>query len=168
MALLQKKAAGGRWQQSHPGNCATSSHHMASSSWLCSATGGRAVGTCARSLNAGVCGSLHPRMWQVVGKHCRAMAAMWCRLPVSIFPSSLPHRPATAPAAPVAARRRGTAFAGAACRCPVGSTRVDSHLPPCKVLLAIREDSERSLGGFRQHHPATVSRPPAREQGQEG
>ena len=41
----------GRWHQSQPGNCASPLHHHMPSSWLCSATGGRTVATCARSLN---------------------------------------------------------------------------------------------------------------------
>ena len=110
---------------------------------------GRSVATCARSLNvqrACVCVCVwHQRMWQ--GLHCRlATAAMWCRYRYS--PACLPASAASCRVPHPRVARHGTCGAGAA-PSPVGFTRVDSHLPPCKVLLTAGEDSEkRGQGGF--------------------
>ena len=120
------------------------SHHMPSS---CSATGGALCRHLCTLFKCPACVCVwHQRMWQ--GLHCRlATAAMWCRYRYS--PACLPASAASCRVRHPRVARHGTCGAGAA-PSPVGFTRVDSHLPPCKVLLtAGRADSEKTgQGGF--------------------
>ena len=78
-------------------------------------------------------------------------------VPVSIFPS-LPASAASCRVRHPRVARHGTCGAGAA-PSPVGFVRVDSYLPPCKVLLTAGADSEKGVRevlafGF----PAAVSK----------
>ena len=112
---------------------------------------GRSVATCARSLNVQracvcvcVCGISGCGRGCIVGLPRRP-----CGAGIDIPQLACPPvpRPAGSQRHPRVARH-GSCGAGAA-PSPVGFTRVDSHLPPCKVLLTAGEDSEkRGQGGF--------------------
>ena len=80
-------------------------------------------------------------------------------VPVSIFPSLLARQCRVLPGVrhPRVARH-GTCGAGEA-HSPVGFTRVDSHLPPCKVLPHNRgADSEREVREVLAFGSAAVSK----------
>ena len=79
-------------------------------------------------------------------------------VPVSIFPS-LPASAASCRVRHPRVARHGTCGAGEAPSSPVGFTRVDSHLPPCKVLLTAGADSEKWVREVLAiGYPAAVSK----------
>ena len=82
------------------------------------------------------------------------MAAMWCRLPVSIFPSS----PASSRVHPGAAWRRGTAFAVPRAAAQLTPPELTPTCRPARFSTA--ENSEGSLGGLEHLHTVIVSSPP--------
>ena len=150
---LQKKGAALRevvgkppWELCHQSPSPTTCLHPAARQV------GRSVATCARSLNVQrVCGI------SGCGRVCIVGLPRCHVVPVSIFPS-LPASAASCRVRHPRVARHGTCGAGAA-PSPVGFTRVDSHLPPCKVLLTAGADSEKGVRevlafGF----PAAVSK----------
>ena len=115
---------------------------------------GRSVATCARSLNVQrVCGI------SGCGRGCIAgLPRRPCGAGIDIPQLARQCRvlPGAAPASGAARHLR--CWCGVA-PSPVGFTRVDSHLPPCKVLLTAGADSEKWVREVLAiGYPAAVSK----------